>query len=109
MTDAVVTRLPNWPPPGGIGASDVAERAGITYRMLDHWLRTGYVTCAHNPHAGSGMRRYFTPTEAAHVHRVAELVRAGFIPTRAAELATELAEQGTARIAHSYTLNEASQ
>lgn len=103
-----VTPMPNIPPPGGIRALDVARRAGITYRMLDHWMRAGYVACAHNPHAGAGMRRYFTPLEAAHVYRMGALVHAGFQPDRAAELARALAETGTARIAYGLTLTEAS-
>lgn len=105
---AAILQFPS-PPDDGLPSVTVADQAGITYRQLDVWVRVGYVTCAHNATPGSGHQRTWTRTEAAHVHRVADLIRAGFRPDRAAEYARSLAETDTVRIAHTYTLSEANQ
>jgi DNA-binding transcriptional MerR regulator len=102
-----VTRLPHVAPPDGIPSIEVANRAEITYRMLDHWVRAGYVRCAHNPQPGCGYQRSWTPAEAAHVIRMAELVRAGFRVDYAAAYASQLAERETVRIGHGLTVCEA--
>jgi hypothetical protein len=40
-----------------------ADAAGVTYRMLDYWLRTGAITIDADPTPGSGKRRTFTLDE----------------------------------------------
>lgn len=102
-----VTRIHPEVPVDGLSSVTVADRAGITYRMLDHWVRAGYVTCQHNPLPGSGHQRAWTATEAAHVARMADLIRAGFRVDYAAAYAAQLAEQDTVRIGHYLTVSEA--
>lgn len=38
----------------------------LSYRMLDHWIRTGKVRITYDAH-GSGTRRYFTEAERAAI------------------------------------------
>lgn len=42
---------------------DAARLAGVSYRMIDYWLRTGRIVIADDPNPGSGGRRRFTRTE----------------------------------------------
>jgi MerR HTH family regulatory protein len=51
-------------------ADEVCSEVGITYRMLDYWLRKGYITIEHQAH-GSGTHRRFTEDE---VEALRELV-----------------------------------
>ena len=46
-----------------LSSTDVCRLAGITYRQLDHWCRSGVVTPAHvtNDGGGSGRHRRFAP------------------------------------------------
>lgn len=62
----------------------VAQATGVTYRMLDHWCRCGYID-GQEPWTGSGSRRRWTPEQVA---RVEQLARASKIKsTRLDELA----------------------
>lgn len=54
-----------------------AEAAGITYRQLDHWIRSGWVPA---PTAGDAWRRRFTERDVAVLRVVARLAR--IAPTR---------------------------
>jgi len=65
----------------------MAQQAGITPRVLNHWVRRGYVAPEGRPVAKSGIPRSFGPDEARIVITTARLVRAGFRPERAAEIA----------------------
>jgi len=42
---------------------------GITYRMLDYWIRIGLVTPS-VPATGSGSRRRFSPADVYRVRRI---------------------------------------
>lgn len=53
-----------------------AERAGITYRQLDYWLRTGVCRSAVEAN-GSGSRRRLTDRDVAVVQMVARLRELG--------------------------------
>lgn len=44
----------------------------LTYRMLDHWVRTGIVWCQ-DPANGSGTRRRFTPSEVQAIGDIVEV------------------------------------
>ena len=48
---------------------EVAEMAGVTYRQLDYWLRTGWLNIGSDGH-GSGSRRRFTRAEALALVRI---------------------------------------
>lgn len=41
----------------------VALVGGVSYRMVDHWLRNGHITLACNQAPGSGNRRAWTSDE----------------------------------------------
>lgn len=58
----------------------------LTYRQLDHWVKTGYVKAV-NPRLGSGRRRYWTAEEVRVVTTMATLVAAGVTPDAAARAA----------------------
>lgn len=68
----------------GMSATMCAKRAGITYRQLDFWTRSGYITMTRSA-AGSGSQRVFSESEVAVVKRLAMLVRAGVSPLAASQ------------------------
>jgi DNA-binding transcriptional MerR regulator len=70
-------------------SDEVAARAGITYRQLDHWVRREYVPApaTNSGKPGSGNARCWTPAEASRVAAVATAVRAGFTVSAAARYA----------------------
>jgi DNA-binding transcriptional MerR regulator len=63
-------------------------RAGITYRQLDYWTRTG-VLRADNPHCGSGGVRTWPDEELRVAQRIAVLLRAGISLRTAATVARQ--------------------
>lgn len=69
---------------GRVSTADVADKAGISYRQLDHWIRRGYVDVAGE---GSGSRREWTPEKVRRAVRIAVLVRAGYRLDAAADMA----------------------
>lgn len=42
---------------------EVADMVGISYRMIDHFIREGHITLSCDPTPGSGRRRYWTEDE----------------------------------------------
>ncbi|WP_289009121.1 MerR family transcriptional regulator [uncultured Thermomonospora sp.] len=64
-----------------MNASKLADAAGITYRQLDNWCRSGYL----NPHGGegTGKARDFPPGEVQVAILMGRLVHAGFTPEAA--------------------------
>lgn len=52
-------------------AKEAAAAAGISYRMLDYWLRQGFLSPATEATPGTGHHRSFTAEE---VQRLTELV-----------------------------------
>lgn len=52
-------------------AVEVAEMLGVSYRMIDYWLRNGFISIE-NPAAGSGSRRTFTMAEVEKLRRCIE-------------------------------------
>ena len=65
---------------GTLNSIEVAALVGVSYRILDHWLRQGYISLACPQTPGSGNRRTWTTDEieavklyAAEYHRIAEL------------------------------------
>lgn len=71
-----------------------AERAGVTYRQLHHWVSQGYVPCQGNPTPGSGGRILMDPEHVMRAWLMGRLVAAGIAPTYAAEMAANLALNG---------------
>ena len=79
-----------------LSSDAVCAFAGVTYRMLDWWIRCGYVPepartqqfpreGAPEPRRTTGYLRTWTEADAAHVARLAQLVRAGIQPQIAAD------------------------
>lgn len=66
---------------------EVCRRAGITYRQLDYWCRTGVVEPLIDAR-GSGSQRRFTQAEADHVAGLARYLRMG-LTLEAARAAAE--------------------
>ncbi len=61
----------------GYNAPTVAQIAGITYRQLDYWTRTGLVTASITPAAGSGSRRLYSFRDVLIIKIIASLLDAG--------------------------------
>lgn len=98
------------------------EAAEISYRQMDFWFRQGYLTAqvAHrvgggglalDPHGdprspGSGHYRVLAPKDVDRLFRVARLVRVGFAPEVAADLAERLAGGSAVSLGHGLFLKE---
>jgi DNA-binding transcriptional MerR regulator len=54
----------------------LAATPGLTYRMLDYWLRQGAVVLISNAKTGSGGRRTFTAAEVDAIKRLYERYKA---------------------------------
>lgn len=68
-------------------APELARLAGITYRQLDLWCRSGYLGERHARAFGSGHQREFYAGDVRVVLWIASLVSAGFRPAAAAAIA----------------------
>jgi DNA-binding transcriptional MerR regulator len=77
-----------------VGHDDLRVEAAISYRQLDHWIRSGLVPGVDCP--GSGHRREFTYEGRQRVLTLARLTRAGFSLSRAAKAARQLEQNGWA-------------
>lgn len=78
-------------------AKDLCAQAGISYRQLDMWTRTGLVA-ARQDFRGPGNPRHYDVTEARVVIDAGALVRAGMNPNAALALVRTIRETGTARL-----------
>lgn len=90
-----------------IGSSDLALRAGVTYRQITYWTAEGYLATA-DPETGSG-RPHVYPREAVVKARImGSLVRLFAIPpARASELAEQIVRDGRVELG-SFTLTRES-
>ncbi len=88
MTLSVVPETPDEPAPDDAPYSAVAvcEIAGISYRQLDFWCRTRYLSCSH-PATGSGSARRFSADEVRVAVAIKRLLDVGFRPDAAARIA----------------------
>jgi hypothetical protein len=77
-------------------SAQVADLAGITYRQLDHWIRSGYLRPAGRALARCDGHDWDTGSIRDAV-TLAGLVRLGFTPAAAARLVTP-AEDGEERL-----------
>lgn len=85
-------------PDGHIGGPDLAHAAGITYRQLDYWTRTGVLTCVGGD-PGSGYLRAYPVAEVAFARLLKQLLDGGMNLRPAVDLARALLEHGTAVLA----------
>jgi DNA-binding transcriptional MerR regulator len=81
-------------------SSEVCDRAGITYRQLDHWVTNHLLHPTGDPNPGQGPDRWrqFTEDETRIACWMALLVRHGIQPHVAASLARDLHTHGHARL-----------
>lgn len=73
-----------------MNAGDLAEHAGITYRQVDSWVRSGYLRPVGG--VGTGHLREFPSDEVIAAVRMGRLVKAGLSARVAARVAR--GEQG---------------
>lgn len=59
---------------------------GVTYRMVDHWTRKGYLLPQRGARS-SGVFRHWPPEEIEVIRRIARLTAAGLPPEKAAQFA----------------------
>jgi len=52
----------------GFTTTEVLEMTGLSYRVLDYWLRTGAITLARGTTPGSGVGRRYTEDEVHAIH-----------------------------------------
>jgi DNA-binding transcriptional MerR regulator len=58
-----------------LSSPDVCASAGVTYRQLDHWARTGWLHPGGG--GGTGRDRLWSPDEAGMAGRMGRLTAAG--------------------------------
>lgn len=63
--------------------TELAAITGVSTRVLDHWVRRGYIPTG-NAHPGSGNPRQYSPAQERAVRIMAALTRIGFRPASAA-------------------------
>lgn len=62
---------------GGFSGAAAAEIAGISYRQLDYWTRTGLVSPSLAAASGSGSRRRYSYTDLLELRVIKSLLDAG--------------------------------
>lgn len=75
----------------------VCQRAGITYRQLDYWLRAKLIPLADTAE-GSGSQRRIYPADVNYIIRFAKLVRAGLSHEVAVKVIEQLDTTGFAHL-----------
>lgn len=75
--------------PEGLSTDAVAALAGVTFRVIDHWSRKGYLTALPRRES-SGVKRRFSVFEAAVARQAVHLVDVGFVPREAVRIARGL-------------------
>jgi DNA-binding transcriptional MerR regulator len=75
-----------------IGTLEAADRAGITYRQIDYWIRCGYIRA---DQGGSGSRTELDETELGVLLHIGLLIRAGLTLRVAHDAARYLTTEGS--------------
>ena len=75
----------------------LVREAGISYRQLDYWLRTGLLGGPCD--IGTGNARDWTTAQVSKARVMGSLVRAGIGPRLAAELSDRFLADGRAQLA----------
>jgi DNA-binding transcriptional MerR regulator len=73
-----------------LSSSEVCDLAGISYRQLDYWTRTGHAPGESRRRTGSGNRRRWSERQAAVLAVMARLVETGARPSECAEVVAYL-------------------
>lgn len=80
----------------GFGSAIVLKLAGVTYRQLDYWARTGLVGSSIRQAAGHGSRRVYSFEDLVALRVVARLLAAG-VSLQAVRRAAEYLKRHTER------------
>ena len=80
----------------GFGSTVALKLAGVTYRQLDHWARTGLIGSSIRKAAGHGSRRVYSFEDLVALRVVARLLEAG-VSLQAVRRAVEYLKQHTER------------
>jgi hypothetical protein len=72
-----------------IGAHELTNEAGITYRQLDFWTRAGYLHAMPGTGQGTGSSRRFAPDEVEVCCRMAALVNIDIAVPAASQIARQ--------------------
>lgn len=91
-----------------ISTAALTRETGVTYRQLNYWIEQGFFHAIEEDHPGSGVRRYFSGTEAAIARLMARMVMVGFAPPAAAEIARSMIENhlSTRSLGHGLVLQD---
>jgi hypothetical protein len=87
--------------PEGVGASELADRAGVTYRQVNYWTGEGYLRTAPRPdgRTGSGIRYTYPAGTILKARVMGSLVRLfSMHPERASALADRIVNDGSVEI-----------
>jgi DNA-binding transcriptional MerR regulator len=83
-------------PPGAYRSPDAARLAGISYRQLDFWVRTGIIPQPSiAPGTGTGTQRLFSRTDITRMATISALLDAGLSVQVAARMAANLGKSTT--------------
>lgn len=69
-----------------MGALELADRAGVTYKQIDTWTKRRYLHPEPNP-GGTGHKRAYKPGEVRIAQIIGTLTTAGVTPSIAAQAA----------------------
>lgn len=86
-------------PDGQVTSVEICERARITYRQLDYWVRAGLLRTTTPENFGSGSARFYLASEIAVAHLMQRLISAGLAPRIAHSMARDLIETGSTLLA----------
>jgi DNA-binding transcriptional MerR regulator len=62
----------------GYRSPQVCKRAGVTYRQLDYWVRTGVVTPSIVHAQGSGRQHRWSEADVERVRIINDLLNSGY-------------------------------
>jgi DNA-binding transcriptional MerR regulator len=82
----------------GYSSTQVCEIAGVTYRQLDYWTRTGIVAPSVQAARGSGTCRRYSDDDVAKLRSIVETLLAGFELEKAVAYAAEIRDRGFAAL-----------
>lgn len=76
--------------------TEVAHKAGVSFRQVDYWLRNGLIPGIKT--GGTGFPRELTAAQVKFVTMMGSLVKAGMQPKPASDLVKKLLKDGEVRI-----------
>lgn len=74
----------------GLTSKQVTEITGISYRQLDYWTTTNFITASVCDEGGSGHFREFSKEDVLHILVINKLIESGFHVPRLREITKKL-------------------